>query len=117
MVLAIFSVNVFAAAGATVELSVLPGTVAPGGTVAVSGSVTNTSTPAKKEDLTVVYDIAGPCNFTDTYSYNFTLGANQTRSASVNYTVPLCIGTYTVTASVTSGGALLARTIRSFTVQ
>jgi hypothetical protein len=117
LVLALTCVSAFGAPGATIEFSVLPSTVAPGGTVAISGSVTNTSTPAKREDLTVTYDIVGPCNFHDTYSINFSLGAHQTRSASVNYTVPSCAGTYFIKAAVTSGGALLAQADGSFTVQ
>ncbi|MGI9074957.1 MAG: hypothetical protein ACR2JB_27415 [Bryobacteraceae bacterium] len=117
LIVALTCVSAFGAPGATIEFSVLPSTVAPGGTVAISGSVTNTSTPAKQENLTVTYEISGPCNFRDTYSINFSLGAHQTRSASVNYTVPTCAGQYSITATVTSGGALLGQATQFFTVQ
>jgi len=84
---------------------VTPTTVSAGGTVTVFGSITNTS--SKSEKVTVTYDVVGPCNYTDTYSLKVTLRAGETRTASNSYTVPSCAGDYTITATATSGTAVL----------
>ena len=107
-VLSILSVAVLAqTAGPSAQLSVgvTPTTVSAGGTVTVFGSITNTS--SKSEKVTIDYDVVGPCNFTDTYTVKVTLRPGETRTASSSYTVPACPGDYTVTATATSGGAVL----------
>jgi hypothetical protein len=97
---------------AQLSLGVTPTTVSAGGTVTVFGSITNTS--SKSEKVTINYDVVGPCNYTDAYSYKVTLRAGETRTASSSYTVPACAGDYTVTATATSGGTVLD--IKSVTV-
>ena len=114
-VLSILSVVVLAqTAGQTVQtsLGITPTVVSAGGTVTVFGSITNTS--SKSQKLTVNYDVVGPCNYTDTYTVKITLKPGETRTSSTSYTVPACAGDYTVTATVTSGGAVLD--IKSATV-
>ena len=78
----------------------------------VFGSITNTSSKAEK--VTIDYDVVGPCNYTDAYSIKVTLKAGETRTASNSYTVPACAGDYTITATATSGGAVLD--VKSVTV-
>jgi len=94
---------------------VTPTTVSAGGTVTVFGSITNTS--SKSEKVTVTYDVVGPCNYTDTYSLKVTLRAGETRTASNSYTVPSCAGDYTITATATSGAAVLDVKSATFTAQ
>ena len=113
--LSLLSVAAFAqTAGPSVQssLGVTPTTTTAGGTVTVFGSITNTSNKSLK--LTVNYDVVGPCNYTDTYTVKVTLKAGETRTASNSYTVPACAGDYTVTATATSGGAVLD--VKSVTV-
>ncbi len=95
-----------------VSLGVTPTTVSAGSTVTVFGSITNTSSKAEK--VNVNYDVVGPCNYSDTYSVKVTLKAGETRTASNSYTVPACAGDFTITATATSGGAVLD--IKSATV-
>jgi len=95
-----------------VSLGVTPTTVSAGSTVTVFGSITNTSSKAEKVNIN--YDVVGPCNYSDTYSVKVTLKAGETRTASNSYTVPACAGDYTITATATSGGAVLD--IKSATV-
>lgn len=90
---------------AQISLGVTPTTVSAGSTVTVFGSITNTS--SKLEKVTINYDVIGPCNYTDAYTVNVTLKARETRTSSTSYTVPTCPGDYTVTATATSGGAVL----------
>ena len=94
-------------AGPSADLSVgvTPTTVNAGGTVTVFGSITNTS--SKSEKVTIEYDVVGPCNFTDSYTVKVSLRPRETRTASTSYNVPACAGDYTVTATATSGGAVL----------
>src|SRR6185369_8803016 len=94
-------------AGPSAQLSVgvTPTVVSAGGTVTVFGSITNTS--SKSEKVTINYDVVGPCNYTDAYTVKVTLRGGETRTASNSYTVPACAGDYTVTATATSGGAVL----------
>ena len=101
-------------AGPSGQLSVgvAPTVVSAGGTVTVFGSITNTS--SKSEKVTVTYDVVGPCNYTDAYSVKVTLRAGETRTSSTSYTLPACAGDYTVTATATSGGAVLD--IKSVTI-
>jgi hypothetical protein len=94
-----------ASPSAQLSLGVTPTTVSAGGTVTVFGSITNTS--SKSEKVTINYDVVGPCNFTDTYTVKVSLRPGETRTSSTNYTVPTCAGDYTVTATATSGGAVL----------
>ena len=101
--------------GAQLSLGVTPTTVAGGGTVTVFGSVTSTS--SKPEKVNVNYDVVGPCNFTDTYSLKVTLRAGETRTAGNSYTLPTCAGDYTITATATSGGAVLDVKSATVTVQ
>jgi hypothetical protein len=108
--LSVLSVAAFAqsaATGSTVQtsLGVTPTVVSAGGTVTVFGSITNTS--SKTEKLTINYDVVGPCNYTDTYTVKITLRAGETRTSSNSYTVPACAGDYIITATVTSGNAVL----------
>ena len=113
--LSLLSIAAFAqTAGPAAQLSlgVTPTTVNAGGTVTVFGSITNTS--SKTEKVTITYDVVGPCNYTDTYTVKVTLKAGETRTASNSYTVPACAGDYTVTATATSGAAVLD--IKSATV-
>src|ERR1044072_3793866 len=97
---------------AQASLGVTPTVVNAGGTVTVFGSITNTSSKAEK--VTVTYDVVGPCNYTDAYTVKVTLRAGETRTASNSYTAPACAGDYTVTATATSGGAVLD--VKSVTV-
>jgi len=97
---------------AQISLGVTPTVVSGGGTVTVFGSITNTS--SKMEKVTINYDVVGPCNYTDAYSVKVTLKAGETRTASNSYTAPACAGDYTITATATSGGAVLD--IKSVTV-
>ena len=100
---------------AQISLGVTPTTVSAGGTVTVFGSITNTS--SKSEKVTVNYDVVGPCNYTDTYSLKVTLRGGETRTASNSYAVPACAGDYTITATATSGGAVLDVKSATFTAQ
>jgi len=100
---------------AQLSLGVTPTTVSAGGTVTVFGSITNTS--SKSEKVTVNYDVVGPCNYTDTYSVRVTLRAGETRTASNSYAVPACAGDYTITATATSGNAVLDIKSATFTAQ
>jgi hypothetical protein len=97
---------------AQISLGVTPTTVSAGGTVTVFGSITNTSSKAEK--VTINYDVAGPCNYTDAYSVKVSLRAGETRSSSNSQTAPACAGDYIITATATSGGTVLD--IKSVTV-
>ena len=101
-------------AGPAAQLSVgvTPTVVSAGGTVTVFGSITNTS--SKTEKVTINYDVTGPCNYTDAYTVKVTLKAGETRTASNSQTAPACAGDYIITATATSGGAVLD--IKSVTV-
>ena len=100
---------------AQISLGVTPTVVSGGSTVTVFGSITNTS--SKLEKVTINYDVMGPCNFTDAYTIKVNLRAGETRTASTTYTVPACAGDYTVTATATSGGAVLDVKSATVTVQ
>ena len=116
--LSLLSVAAFAqTAGpsAQTSLGVTPTTVSAGSTVTVFGSITNTSSKAEK--VTVNYDVVGPCNYADAYSVKVNLRAGETRTASNSYTAPSCAGGYTITATATSGGAVLDVKSATFTVQ
>jgi len=101
--------------GAQLSLGVTPTTVSAGGTVTVFGSITSTS--SKSEKVNVDYSVVGPCNFTDAYSLKVTLRAGETRTVSNSYTLPTCAGDYTITATATSGGAVLDVKSATVTVQ
>lgn len=106
--LSLLSVAAFAqTAGPAAQLSVgvTPTVVSAGGTVTVFGSITNTS--SKSEKVTITYDVVGPCNYTDTYTVRVTLKPGETRSSSTSQTVPTCAGDYIITATATSGEAVL----------
>jgi len=90
---------------ATLSVGVTPTVTTVGSTVTLFGSITNTS--SKLEKVTINYDVVGPCNYTDAYSVKVTLRAGETRTSSTSYTLPACAGDYTVTATATSGGAVL----------
>ena len=114
-VLSILSVAVLAqTTGPTVQtsLGVTPTVVSAGGTVTVFGSITNTSSKSAK--VTINYDVVGPCNFTDSYTVKITLRPGETRTSSSSYTAPACAGDYIITATATSGGAVLD--VKSVTV-
>ena len=116
--LSLLSVAAFAQTSgpsAQASLGVTPTVVSAGGTVTVFGSITNTS--SKSEKVTINYDVVGPCNYTDTYSLKVTLRAGETRTASNSYTVPSCAGDYTITATATSGTAVLDVKSATFTAQ
>ena len=100
---------------AQLSLGVTPTVVSAGSTVTVFGSITNTS--SKLEKVTINYDVVGPCNFTDAYTLKVTLKPGETRTASNSYTLPTCAGDYTVTATATSGGAVLDIKSATVTVQ
>ena len=113
--LSLLSVAAFAqTAGpsAQTSLGVTPTTVSAGSTVTVFGSITNTSSKAEK--VTINYDVAGPCNYTDAYTVKVSLKPGETRSSSNSQTVPACAGDYIITATATSGGAVLD--VKSVTV-
>ena len=97
---------------AQISLGVSPTVVSAGGTVTVFGSITNTSSKAEK--VTVTYDVVGPCNYTDTYTVKVSLKPGETRTSSNSQTAPACAGDYTITATATSGGAVLD--VKSVTV-
>jgi uncharacterized membrane protein len=116
--LSLLSVAAFAqTAGPSVQtsLGVTPTTTTAGSTVTVFGSITNTSSKSLK--VTVNYDVVGPCNYTDTYTVKITLRPGETRTSSNSYTVPACAGDYTITATATSGGAVLDIKSATFTAQ
>jgi hypothetical protein len=100
---------------AQLSLGVTPTVVSGGGTVTVFGSITNTSSKAEK--VTITYDVVGPCNYTDSYTVKVTLKAGETRSSSNSQTVPACAGDYIITATATSGGAVLDTKSVTVTVQ
>ena len=104
-----------ASPAAQISLGITPTVVSGGGTVTVFGSITNTSSKAEK--VTINYDVVGPCNFTDAYSVRVTLRAGETRTSSTSYTLPTCAGDYTVTATATSGAAVLDVKTATVTVQ
>ena len=97
------------------SLGVTPTTVSAGGTVTVFGSITNTSSRTLK--VTINYDVVGPCNYTDAYTVKVTLKAGETRTSTNSYTAPACAGDYTITATATSGGAVLDIKTATVTVQ
>ena len=97
---------------AQLSVGVTPTVVSAGDTVTVFGSITNTS--SKSEKVTINYDVVGPCNYTDTYSVKVTLRPGETRTASTSYKAPACAGDYMITATATSGGAVLD--VKSVTV-
>ena len=90
---------------AQLSLGVTPTVVSAGGTVTVFGSITNTSSKAEK--VTITYDVVGPCNYTDSYTVKVSLRAGETRTSSNSQTAPACAGDYTITATATSGTAVL----------
>jgi hypothetical protein len=100
---------------ATLLVSVNPNPATQGGTVTVSGSVTNTSSSTQK--FTINYSVTGPCGYSEFYSVNVTLSPGQTQSASVSRTVPSCPGDYTVTGTVRSGGTEITTASTGLTVQ
>ena len=100
---------------AQISLGVTPTVVSAGGTVTVFGSITNTS--SKSEKVTINYDVVGPCNYTDSYTVKVTLKAGETRTSSTSQTVPACAGDYTITATATSGAAVLDVKSATFTAQ
>jgi hypothetical protein len=102
-----------AAQAAPLELTVNPTSVAAGGTVTITGSVTNTN--KKAASFVAEYSVTGPCSYSDQYSNSFKLGSQQTRTASVNYTAPGCAGTYTVFATLSGNGTTYSAT-SSFSV-
>ena len=97
---------------AQISLGVTPTVVSAGGTVTVFGALTNTSSKAEK--VTVNYDVVGPCNYTDAYTVKVSLRAGETRTSSNSQTAPACPGDYTITATATSGAAVLD--VKSVTV-
>jgi hypothetical protein len=113
--LSLFSIAAFAQTSgpaAQISLGVTPTVVSGGGTVTVFGSITNTSSKAEK--VTITYDVVGPCNYTDSYTVKVSLKPGETRTASNSQTAPACAGDYTITATATSGGAVLD--VKSVTV-
>lgn len=100
---------------AQLSVGVTPTVVSGGGTVTVFGSITNTSSKAEK--VTINYDVVGPCNYTDTFTVKVTLKAGETRTASYSETVPACAGDYIITATATSGAAVLDTKSVTVTVQ
>ena len=100
---------------AQLSLGVTPTVVSAGSTVTVFGSITNTSSKAEK--VTINYDVVGPCNYTDAYSVKVSLRAGETRTASNSQTAPACAGDYLITATATSGGAVLDTKSATVTVQ
>jgi hypothetical protein len=100
---------------AQLSLGVTPTVVSGGSTVTVFGSITNTSSKAEK--VTINYDVVGPCNYTDAYTVKVSLRAGETRTASNSQTAPACAGDYLITATATSGGAVLDTKSATVTVQ
>jgi hypothetical protein len=100
---------------ATLLLSVDPNPATQGGTVTVSGSVTNTSGSTQK--FTINYSVTGPCGYSEFYSVNVTLHAGETQSASVSRTVPSCPGNYTIRGTVLSDGTEITSASTVLTVQ
>ncbi len=114
----LLSIAAFAQSGgpaAQLTLGVTPTVVSAGSTVTVFGSITNTS--SRSEKVTITYDVVGPCNYADTYSLKVTLKAGETRTDSSSQTAPACPGDYTITATATSGGAVLDIKSVTLTVQ
>jgi uncharacterized membrane protein len=97
------------------SLGVTPTTTTAGSAVTVFGSITNTSSKTLK--VTVDYNVVGPCNYTDSYTVEFTLKAGETRTSSNSYTAPSCPGDYIITATATSGRTVLDVKSATVTVQ
>lgn len=88
--------------GATLALAVSSPIVAPGGTVTLSGTVTNTSTASEK--VAITYGVTSQqCGYAAERTVTLMLRAGQSRSASNDVTAPLCAGDYTITATVRAG--------------
>lgn len=118
MVISLTIIGIAQTSGVSVTLTISPAppaTVAPGGTIMASGSITNNL--SKTQNVTVKYEVSGPCAYTDTYSYKLALKPNETISVSRTYTAPSCSGDYIITATVLSKAATLATTSATFTVQ
>ena len=115
--LSLLSIAALAQTGSTgqISLGVTPTTASAGSTVTVFGSITNTSN--KTEKVIINYDVVGPCNYADAYSVTVTLKAGETRTASNSYTAPACAGDYIITATATSGRAVLDTKSATVTVQ
>lgn len=92
--------------GAMLTLAVSSGTVAPGDTVTLSGTITNTSTAGEK--VAVTYVATGPCGYSTERTILLALWAGQSRSASIDVVAPLCAGGYTIAATVRAGTTVLA---------
>jgi hypothetical protein len=92
-----------------------PATVAPGGPVTLSGSLTSCS--AAPEKITVSYLITGPNNYSDSYTTRYSLPANGTRTDSVTVAAPAASGTYVIDVTATSNGTVLATTSLNVIVQ
>jgi hypothetical protein len=103
------------APGATLSLNANPASVAQGGTVVLSGTVTNTAKTSEK--VTITYAGTGPCNYAETQTVSLTLQVGESRSASLSWTAPACAGTYTVTGTVRAGTTVLATASTTATVQ
>ncbi len=102
---------------ATLNLTVTPAppaTVAPGGPLTFTASLTNCSNAF--EALKVTYVVTGP-GFDDSFSIRFGLRAGQSLHASFTVPAPPILGVYTITATVSSGGATLSAASATFVVQ
>ena len=97
---------------AQISLGATPTIASPGSTVTVFGSITNTS--SRSEKVTINYDVVGPCNYRDAYSLEVSLKRGETRTLSTSQTAPACAGDYVITATATSGNAVLD--VKSVTV-
>ena len=106
----------FATPCAKLSLSATPTTVKPGGTITISGSITNCS--SSPELVKLDYTVTGPLNSKYMGDLFITLQPGQTRSASFTHTVPDNIppGTYTLTVNAYSGGILVATAQAKVTV-
>jgi uncharacterized protein YfaS (alpha-2-macroglobulin family) len=98
----------------TLSLSVNPSSVAPGGTVIVTGSITNNLT--KPQTAAIQVDVTGPCGYADTYSYKLALKAGETVTDSRTYVAPACAGDYTLVANAASKAGAATQVWTTFTV-
>jgi len=100
---------------ATLTLQAAPATVPPGGVETLSGTIASCSQGTQR--FSINYEIEGPCNYYDSYTVGVTLRPGETQVASISRTAPSCLGTYTITGTVTANGVYVTSTSTSFTVQ
>jgi uncharacterized protein YfaS (alpha-2-macroglobulin family) len=103
------------APSASLTLTATPSTVAPGDRVTVDFALTNTSSTRQIFRLTLA--IAGPCDINGSVSFPIFMRAGQSVDLSLPLRAPRCTGTYTLSASLSAGGQVIASASASVTVE